>query len=137
MAAVSRHSTDNLILLAGNAVTGSFGVALSASSVILGLPSYVLGLSLLLKVGRAEDIAQRLFDVALGRMELTGGLAVGSTREDFSLCCVRRDKKVSNEPWAVRGHDKDSSSERLLSVICVCVDKMTGGFKQLKVGPFI
>jgi hypothetical protein len=63
-----------LILLASDPVAGTFSVALSASSVVLRLARTMLSSALLLEVGRPERVAESLLHVALGGVELAGGL---------------------------------------------------------------
>jgi len=73
---ITSDSTDDGVLLASDAVGGALDVALSLSSLVLGLALGVLLLSGALPFSRADDIADGLDDVALGGVELTRGLAV-------------------------------------------------------------
>jgi hypothetical protein len=75
--AVSSDGTDDGVLLADDTVLGSLSVALSLSSLVLGLAGGVLLLARLLPGSSAGDIADGLDDVALGAVELTRGLATG------------------------------------------------------------
>ena len=73
---VSCDGANNGVLLSCNAVGGTLYISLSLSGLVLRLPGGMLLLSGLLPRSGPGDVADTLDDVAFGRVELTGGLAV-------------------------------------------------------------
>ena len=76
LAPVTGHSTDHLVFLASDTISSTLGVPLGTGCVVFSLACCMLGLALLLKVGRAENVSERLLDGALGGVELARGFAV-------------------------------------------------------------
>jgi hypothetical protein len=77
---VSCDGANNGILLSCKAVGGTLYISLGLSGFVLRLPGGMLLLSRLLPGSGAGDVSDTLDDVAFGRVELTGGLAVMQRR---------------------------------------------------------
>ena len=76
--AIASNSPEHGVLAPANAVLDALDVALGLRGVVLGLALGVLLLPGLLPGGRAGQVANRLYDVALGGVPLAGGLAANA-----------------------------------------------------------
>jgi len=73
---VASDGANDGVLLSANAVSGTLSVTLGLGSLVLGLSSSVLLLARALPAGSAGQVTNALNDVALGRVELSGSLAI-------------------------------------------------------------
>ena len=106
--AVASDGANGRVLAAADAVLGALDVALRLRGVVLGLALGVLLLPGLLPGGRAGQVADRLYEVALGGVPLAGGLAAIAREEGTSVRVLGANDGEKDVLWAllvVEGHD--------------------------------
>lgn len=82
LGAIASDGTDNLVLLAANAVLGALCVSLSLSLLVLGLALSMLLLARVCPGCGASGVTNGLDDVALGGVELAGSFTVTSGQRE-------------------------------------------------------